>query len=130
MRGLGADEVIDYTQVTVPDVVSGLDVVLDPVGRAARDWLPVIKPGGTLLPFGADDDPALLVTAAERGITVKLVMVEPDGHALETLAALTGEGRLRVHVDATLPWLARPGHMSSASSGAPGGRSFSRSELR
>jgi NADPH:quinone reductase-like Zn-dependent oxidoreductase len=103
VRGLGADEVIDYTKVAVPDVVSGLDVVLDPVGRAARDWLPVIKPGGMLLPFGADDYPALLVTAAERGITVKLVLVEPDGHALEALAALAGEGRLRVHVDATLP---------------------------
>lgn len=103
VRGLGADEVIDYTQVAVPDVVSGLDVVLDPVGRAPHDWLPAIKPGGTLLPFGADDYPALQAAAAERGITVKLVLVEPDGHALEALAALAGEGRLRVHVDATLP---------------------------
>jgi NADPH:quinone reductase-like Zn-dependent oxidoreductase len=87
----------------VNEVVSELDVVFDPVGQAVRDWLPVIKPGGTLLPFESDDFPALQGAAAKRGITVKMVLVEPDGHALETLAALVSEGRLRVHVDATLP---------------------------
>jgi NADPH:quinone reductase-like Zn-dependent oxidoreductase len=76
--------------------------VFDPVGSAPAEWLPAIRPGGTLLPFGGDDDPALRA-AAERGITVKLVLVEPDGHALEALAALVDDGRLRVHVDATLP---------------------------
>lgn len=103
VHGLGADEVIDYTQVAVPEVVSDLDVVLDPVGRTAHDWLPAIQPGGMLLPFSADDYSALTAAAAERDITVKLVLVEPDGHALEALAALAGEGRLQVHVDATLP---------------------------
>jgi NADPH:quinone reductase-like Zn-dependent oxidoreductase len=102
VRGLGADEVIDYTQVTVPDVVSGLDVVFDPVGSAPAGWLPAMRPGGTLLPFGGDDGP-LLLAAADRGITVPLVLVEPDGHALEALAALVEAGRLRVHVAATLP---------------------------
>ena len=102
VRGLGADEVIDYTQVAVPEVVSDLDVVFDPVGSAPAEWLPAIKPGGTLLPFGGDDDLGL-EAAADRGIAVKLVLVEPDGHALEALAALVDAGLLRVRVAATLP---------------------------
>ncbi|HEX5290641.1 MAG TPA: NADP-dependent oxidoreductase [Streptosporangiaceae bacterium] len=102
VRGLGADEVIDYTQVTVPEVVSDLDAVFDPVGGSPAAWLPAIKPGGTLLPFGGGDDPGL-EAAADRGIAVRLVLVEPDGHALEALAALAQAGHLRVHISATLP---------------------------
>lgn len=103
IRALGADEVIDYTTVDPVGAVSDLDVVFDPVGGAgARNWLPVIKPGGMLLPF-QDDDAELPVTAAESRVRTALVLVEPDGHALEALAALTEAGQLRVEIDTVLP---------------------------
>jgi NADPH:quinone reductase-like Zn-dependent oxidoreductase len=104
VRALGADEVIDYTKVDPAGAVSDLDVVFDPVGGAdARNWLPAIKPGGMLLPFHTDDAEPLPATAAERRVRAALVLVEPDGHALEALAALIEAGQLRVEIDTVLP---------------------------
>lgn len=103
VRGLGADEVIDYMRVDPVAAVSDLDVVFDPVGGAdARGWLPVIKPGGMLLPFQSDGA-ELSAIAAEHRVRTALVLVEPDGHALEELAALAEAGRLRVEIDTVLP---------------------------
>lgn len=104
LRGLGADEVIDYTQVEPADSAGDLDVVFDLVGGAnARAWLPAIKPGGVLIPFGAGGDQALFAEAEERAVRTALVLVEPDGHELEALAGLVGVGELRVEIDTTLP---------------------------
>ncbi len=104
LRGLGADEVIDYTQVDPAEAVRDLDVVFDPIGGAdARRWLSAIKPGGVLIPFGAGGDRALLDAAAERAVRTALVLVEPDGHGLEALAGLVGTGALRVEIDTVLP---------------------------
>ncbi len=103
VRALGADEVIDYRTVDPAGAVSDLDVVFDPVGGAdVRNWLPTIKPGGVLLPFHTDDaePPA---AAAERRVRIAVVLVEPDGHALEALAALIEAGQLRVEIDTVLP---------------------------
>jgi NADPH:quinone reductase-like Zn-dependent oxidoreductase len=103
VRTLGADDVIDYTKVDPTSAVSDLDVVFDPVGAAdVRNWLRAIKPGGMLLPFETDD-PDLPATAAEHGVRAALVLVEPDGHALEALAALVEAGQLRVEIDTVLP---------------------------
>jgi NADPH:quinone reductase-like Zn-dependent oxidoreductase len=78
-------------------------VVFDPVGGApARGWLPAIKPGGTLLPFRGYDA-ELPAAAAEHKVNVARVLVEPDGHALESLAKLAGTGQLRVEIDTVLP---------------------------
>lgn len=102
VRSLGADEVIDYARDDPARAVSGLDVVFDPVGGVpARDWLPAIKPGGTLLPFRGYDT-ELPAVAAGHQVRAALVMVEPDGHALEKLAALVRAGLLRVELDTVL----------------------------
>ena len=103
VRALGADEVIDYTKVEPAGAVSDLDVVFDPVGGAdARNWLPAIKPGGMLLPFRAGDA-ELAAVAAQGRVRAAIVLVEPDGHALEALAALAEAGQLRVEIDTVLP---------------------------
>jgi NADPH:quinone reductase-like Zn-dependent oxidoreductase len=104
VRALGADQVIDYTEVDPAGAVGDLDVVFDPVsGANAGSWLPAIKPGGMLIPFGAGGDQGLTGAAADCGVRVATVLVEPDGHGLETLAALVGSGQLRVQIDTVLP---------------------------
>jgi NADPH:quinone reductase-like Zn-dependent oxidoreductase len=104
VRGLGADEVIDYTRTDPATAVSDLDVVFDPVGGAdPRSWLPAIRPGGSLLPFRAGDSEELASLLAGTDVRAALVLVEPDGHALESLALLAATGKLRVHTDTTLP---------------------------
>ncbi|HEX6443711.1 MAG TPA: NADP-dependent oxidoreductase [Streptosporangiales bacterium] len=102
LRGIGADEVVDYTTANPAEVTGDLDVVLDPVGGPhAADLVSAIRPGGILLPFRPEQ--SVYDRAADRGVRVRLVLVEPDGHALEELARLVDTGRLRVAVERTWP---------------------------
>jgi NADPH:quinone reductase-like Zn-dependent oxidoreductase len=94
----------DYTRADPATAVGDLDVVFDPVGGAdPRSWLPAIRPGGILLPFRAGDSQELASLVAGTNVRVALVLVEPDGHALEALAELAATGKLRVYINTTLP---------------------------
>ncbi len=50
LRGLGADETIDYTKTRFEDVLRDVDVVLDAVGgdTVERSW-PVLRQGGAMI---------------------------------------------------------------------------------
>jgi NADPH:quinone reductase-like Zn-dependent oxidoreductase len=102
LRELGADEVIDYTAVDAPAVVSDLDLVVDAVGGAGSTaWFPALKPGGLLVPVtGAT---AAAEQAAQAGVRVATFLVEPDYAGLEALAGLVEAGQLRVLVATVLP---------------------------
>jgi NADPH:quinone reductase-like Zn-dependent oxidoreductase len=103
LRELGADQTIDYTQVDAYAAVSDLDLVFDVHGGPdCQRWFPAIRPGGMLLPLtGAGPD--VVDEAARRGVRSTLLLVEPDGHGLESLAVLADTGRLRVLVHEQLP---------------------------
>ncbi|MFI6686995.1 NADP-dependent oxidoreductase [Streptomyces sp. NPDC050485] len=100
VRGLGADEVIDYTAVDFTEAVRDVDVVLDAVGGdySARS-LKVLRHGGTLVSLASPDEPTLLAEAAALGITAGFTLVEPDYAGLKAIAALVEEGRLRAEID-------------------------------
>lgn len=102
LRDLGADEVIDYTTVDAPSAVGLLDLVVDAVGGAgAASWLPALRPGGLLVPVtGAA---AVTEPAAQAGVRVASLLVEPDYAGLEALAELVEAGKLRVLVQAVFP---------------------------
>ncbi|MFF1378063.1 NADP-dependent oxidoreductase [Streptomyces sp. NPDC058308] len=104
LRGLGADEIVDYTRVDFTEAVRDVDVVLDGVGGAygARS-LEVIRPGGHLVTLpdpGGLPDP---VRAAELGVHAGWTVVEPDRLGLLEIARLVDEGKLRVEIDTVLP---------------------------
>ncbi|MET7360680.1 NADP-dependent oxidoreductase [Streptomyces sp. NPDC005562] len=104
LRGLGADEVIDYTRVDFTEAVRDVDIVLDGVGGAygARS-LEVIRPGGHLVtlpdPGGLPDQDR----ARELGVHTGWTIVEPDRAGLLEIARLVDEGKLRVEIDTVLP---------------------------
>jgi NADPH:quinone reductase-like Zn-dependent oxidoreductase len=105
LRQLGADEVIDYQREDAVQRLRGCDLVLDTFGGPdSLRWVPVLRPGGLLLPLtGAT--PALVDAAARHGVRATGLLVEPDGAGLAALAALVDQGRLRVllHTQLTLP---------------------------
>ncbi|MEU3371291.1 NADP-dependent oxidoreductase [Streptomyces sp. NPDC006711] len=100
VRGLGADEVIDYTAVDFTEAVGNIDVVFDAVGGdySARS-LTVLRPGGTLVSINTPDEPELLAEAARRGLRAGFTIVEPDQAGMRAIAALVTEGKLRVEID-------------------------------
>ncbi|MBW8792663.1 MAG: NADP-dependent oxidoreductase [Streptomyces sp.] len=103
VRGLGADEVVDYTTTDFRTVVAPVDAVLDLVGGSygARS-LDVLRPGGLLI--GASIDPGTDERqAAARGLRYAWVTAEPSGELLERVTERIEAGRLRVTVQDTYP---------------------------
>ncbi|MFJ9421867.1 NADP-dependent oxidoreductase [Streptomyces sp. NPDC101249] len=102
LRDLGADEVVDYTEVRPEEVARDLDVVLDTVGgpRSSR-FLRTLKRGGSLFPvfFGAFDAEEV----ARLGVTVSTTQVRSNGPQLAELGRLLGDGTVRVAIDSTFP---------------------------
>jgi NADPH:quinone reductase-like Zn-dependent oxidoreductase len=101
---LGAHAAIDYTEQSVEDAVHDVDVVLDLVGgETGLRSLPRVRDGGLIIAVPSSVDIRALRQAAGDRVRVTGIMVEPDGCALEAIAALVDDGRLRVDVAATLP---------------------------
>ncbi|MEU6126061.1 NADP-dependent oxidoreductase [Streptomyces sp. NPDC047123] len=104
LRGLGADEVIDYTRVDFAEEVRDVDVVLDGVGGPyGTRSLPVLRRGGHLVTLpdpGGLPDPE---RAAGLGVHAGWTVVEPDRAGLLEIARLVDEGKLRAEIDTVLP---------------------------
>jgi len=104
VRGLGADEVIDYRTVDFTDVVTDADLVLDTVGG---DYGPrslhALRPGGLLVTVVDRADTALQQAATAAGRRFAGVTVEPDHIGLQEITKLVDTGQLRPYVEDTLP---------------------------
>ncbi|WP_067477489.1 NADP-dependent oxidoreductase [Nocardia amamiensis] len=96
LRGLGADEVIDYTAVDFGTAVRDVDIVLDLVGgeygsRSAA----VLRPEGRLIDTQGSD--------AEADPRYERFYVEPSGVSLREIATMVERGHLRATIDQVLP---------------------------
>lgn len=102
LRGLGADDVIDYTVTRPEDVAHDVDLVLDTIGGpdTAR-FLRTLSRGGALFPVfpGFADSAA----AEKRGVTVSMTQVRSSGRQLAELGRLLDDGTVRVAIDSTFP---------------------------
>ncbi len=96
LRGLGADELIDYTTTRFEDAARGVDVVLDAVGgdTVARSWQ-TLRPGGAMISV-ATCIPA--EEPAKHGVRGLFFIVQPDREQLEEMAKLADRGTLKVFV--------------------------------
>ncbi|HEX2313350.1 MAG TPA: NADP-dependent oxidoreductase [Thermomonospora sp.] len=103
VRGLGADELIDYTATDFTTAVRDVDMVFDLVGGAyGPRSLEVLRPGGLLV--GAALDAGVTAEDAERaGRRYVWVGVHPAPRDLAHLADLVLDGRLRVSIQRTFP---------------------------
>ena len=113
LRGLGADEVIDYRAERFEEVLAQpVDVVLDLIGNAAGDATGsrsldprVLRDGGTYVyvPTGAFPTMHDEIAAQARGLVGSGLKLSPEGRILETITQLVEQGDLRVHVDRVFP---------------------------
>jgi NADPH:quinone reductase-like Zn-dependent oxidoreductase len=103
---LGADELIDYTAVRFEEAASDVDVVIDLVGdrdNTSTRSLDVLRPGGLLIAVPSGASPDLAAAAEAKGRRATSFLVEPDGHALTSIAALIDSGAVVVEVEKTFP---------------------------
>jgi NADPH:quinone reductase-like Zn-dependent oxidoreductase len=125
LRGLGANEVIDYTRADFADSLSGYDVVLDSLGgdNLAKS-LTVLRPGGLAISVVGPPDTAfaeqigrpllkpvmalmsrkIRARARKLGVRYSFLFMRADGAQLKTLAALYDAGVLRPVLDRTFPF--------------------------
>jgi len=101
VRSLGADVVIDYKATRFEEVVSDVDVVLDPIGgRTAEASLGVLNDGGSLISLAG---PPAVTLPEGRDLSARFFIVEPERSQLIELARLVDDGRLRVEVAEVFP---------------------------
>ncbi len=125
VRGLGADEVIDYTKADFAKALSGYDFVLDSLGgdNLAKS-LTVLKPGGLAVSVVGPPDTAFATRigrpflkpvmallshkvraqAKKLGVRYSFFFMQANGSQLKTLAALYDAGALRPVLDRTFPF--------------------------
>ncbi len=105
LRGLGADEVVDYQSVAVDEVVADLDVVVDLIGSETTldQAVKALKPGGRLVAVPSGTSTELVAKAQAAGVHATGFLVEPDGHALGEIARLVESGAVKVEVEKVYP---------------------------
>lgn len=103
VRGLGADEVIDYRTTDIADAVRDIDVVLDSLGgESPHRCLATLRPGGILVSLlGAGGD--LAEQAAATGVRLAAMLVEADHAGMVAIAGLAEAGKLRPTIAGTFP---------------------------
>ncbi|WP_306662660.1 NADP-dependent oxidoreductase [Amycolatopsis magusensis] len=109
LRGLGADQLIDYTETDFTTESGMVDVVLDAVGgEYSVRSMEVLKPGGILVDVtgrtgSAAHRAAALELATARGQRLAEFFVTPSSTDLADIAALVVSGKLKVTVGEVLP---------------------------
>ena len=107
LRALGADELVDYTQVRFEDVVRDMDVVIDLIGdghdSTSTRSLETLRAGGLLVAVPSGASAELMDKAQAQGRRATAYLVEPDGRALAEIAGLIDTRKLSVEVEEVFP---------------------------
>jgi NADPH:quinone reductase-like Zn-dependent oxidoreductase len=104
LRALGADELIDYTEVEFENAIDPVDVVLDAIGGAyGPRSLRTLRPGGVLVALASPAESYLAEQARPLGLRAGFMIVEADHAGMREIAALAEAGLLRPELDTVLP---------------------------
>lgn len=104
VRGLGADEMVDYTQTDFAETVRDVDVVLDAVaGDYGPRSLRTLRPGGTLVAISFAHPETMRSAAKECGVRLEYLTVEADHAGMTAIAELVDKGLLHAEIDSALP---------------------------
>lgn len=101
VRGLGADEFIDYRKAKFEDEVKDVDVVFDTVGGETQERaFQTLRRGGYLV---STVSPPSAEKAREFGVAVSMVLMMPQPGQLAEINQLLESGKLKVRVATVLP---------------------------
>ncbi|MDF2435240.1 MAG: hypothetical protein JWP44_4871 [Mucilaginibacter sp.] len=101
VKGLGADEVVDYQAVRFEKIVKGVDMVLDTIGgdTQQRSWQ-VLKPDGILVSTVGLSSPE---TGTASGVRSASVTARPNAAQLAEIGRLIDAGQVKVNLQTVLP---------------------------
>ncbi len=97
VKGLGADEVIDYKTQDFTELIRDYDAVFDTVGGdVSKKSYQVLKPSGVLVSMVEPEDPDL---STQYSITSLIQMTHVTTERLQKLAELVDRGIMTVTID-------------------------------
>ena len=101
LRGLGADQVIDYKTTPFEKIAKDIDLVLDLIGGQTQERsFAVLKPGGALI---ATASPPSQDLAAKYNVRAKMMGMQPSGERLRKLGELLDAGKIKPTVTKIFP---------------------------
>ncbi|MER7000787.1 NADP-dependent oxidoreductase [Streptomyces sp. NPDC000410] len=104
VRGLGADEVVDYSETDFVSAARDIDIVIDTIGGAyGPRSLRTLREGGMVVSLASPAEAHLADEAAALGRRAGFTIVEPDHGGLKEITALVEAGLLRAEIAAVLP---------------------------
>lgn len=126
VRGLGADEVVDYKKQEFDEVLHDYDAVLGTVkGDALEKAVQILKPGSTVVSLVGPPDVAfarkrgmnfvmksvfavlsrkITRLARKRGATYSFLFAQPNGAQLVEIGALLDAGHIKPVIDKVFPF--------------------------
>jgi NADPH:quinone reductase-like Zn-dependent oxidoreductase len=126
VRSLGADEVVDYTQLKFEEVLRAYDAVLGTLrGDGLEKAMRIVKPGSALVSLIGPPDAAfararkmnflmtivfgllsrkIIRLAAQHGAHYAFLFMRPDGRQLASIGALLETSRIRPVIDSVFPF--------------------------
>lgn len=103
LKGLGADEVIDYRSVRFEEVTGDIDLVVDLIGNVHEETgtrsLGVMRPGGLLISVPTGSWPEFRADAAAAGMRATDIKALSDTASLTAIAEIIDAGEVSVHVE-------------------------------
>ncbi|MGW0570737.1 NADP-dependent oxidoreductase [Streptomyces tauricus] len=104
LRGLGADELVDYRETDFAEAVRDVDVVLDTIGGDYRSRsLRTLRPGGLLVSILVSGTTELAEEAEDLGVRAVEMLVEADQAGMSAIAGLVAAGSLRATIAEVFP---------------------------
>lgn len=144
VRGLGADEVIDYTKQAFEKELRGYDMVLGTLkGDQIEKAVDILHPGGRIVSLVGPLDAAfararglnailrfvfalmsrkIMRLAARRSVDYSFLFVRPDGGQLAEIGRLLEAGRLRPVIDRVFPFEQAPEALAYLAQGRARGK--------
>jgi NADPH:quinone reductase-like Zn-dependent oxidoreductase len=104
LQEIGVDRHIDYTAQKFHEVLTDVDVVLDPIGgETTAQSLEVLRPGGTLISIVGGVKDHLAPVVEKRKVQAKNYLVHSSGADMEQLADLLESGALKPYISHHFP---------------------------
>ena len=101
VRGLGADEFVDYTQQPFEAVVKDVDIVFDTIGSDTQERaFQTLKKGGFLVSSAQTPSTE---KAREFGVEAAWFFCQPSAEQLAEINRLIDEGKVKIHIETVLP---------------------------
>ena len=120
LKGLGADQVIDYQSQDFSTLIKDFDAVFDTVGgETNKKSYGVLKHGGILVSMVDDFDEELVKTTGVNYIQQYTV---PSSQSLQKIAELVDGGKLKVNVDKIFTFSDTPAALEYLKTGHPRGK--------